>query len=369
MQSGPILNLPGGRVDYLMIEKLQMIGFRCFKNLSLSGLKRVNIIVGKNSTGKTALLEGLFLASGSSPELYFKTRAWRGMGPLVVQPYRSSYEELFKNIFFNFDTNSVAQVHFTDSFRSDRSVTISFRHDDTGSMSLPLDTEGKADALKDSSIVIPIVFRWKSNLSTHESQVTVTSDDIKATSSTDVYPAVFLSSLPINSDAVQRFSKLSRARQLAVLVSALRRPFPQIDELSVEIESGVSSIYAGIQGLPEKVPLAMVSGGISKYLSILLAISDAKRGAVFIDEIENGIYYDVLETLLETSLYLCKEYESQLFITTHSIEFLRSIAPLIEKYQDEFLLIRTQRDNGHVRASQFDGARLLGALEQGFDVR
>lgn len=52
---------------YLMIEKLRIENFRCFKSVFLEGLRRVNIIVGRNASGKTVLLESIKLGLDGLP--------------------------------------------------------------------------------------------------------------------------------------------------------------------------------------------------------------------------------------------------------------------------------------------------------------
>jgi len=44
-----------------MLKEIEIQNFRCFKNVKVSGFERVNLIGGKNNSGKTALLEALFL--------------------------------------------------------------------------------------------------------------------------------------------------------------------------------------------------------------------------------------------------------------------------------------------------------------------
>ncbi len=42
-----------------MLTSIELTGFRGFRQLKLEGLQRVNLIVGKNNSGKTSLLEGI----------------------------------------------------------------------------------------------------------------------------------------------------------------------------------------------------------------------------------------------------------------------------------------------------------------------
>ena len=45
-----------------MLRKFSVRNFRCLRELDIEPLARVNLIVGENNVGKTALLEALFLS-------------------------------------------------------------------------------------------------------------------------------------------------------------------------------------------------------------------------------------------------------------------------------------------------------------------
>ena len=44
-----------------MIEEIEIVEYKGFKNLKLENLSQINIISGENNIGKTALLEALFI--------------------------------------------------------------------------------------------------------------------------------------------------------------------------------------------------------------------------------------------------------------------------------------------------------------------
>ena len=50
----------------LLINSLEITGYRTFRHLRIPQLARVNLIVGKNNVGKTALLEALHLYADKS---------------------------------------------------------------------------------------------------------------------------------------------------------------------------------------------------------------------------------------------------------------------------------------------------------------
>jgi recombinational DNA repair ATPase RecF len=47
--------------DELLLDSLEIKGYRCFEHLTIEKLGRLNLIIGKNNLGKTALLEAIWL--------------------------------------------------------------------------------------------------------------------------------------------------------------------------------------------------------------------------------------------------------------------------------------------------------------------
>ncbi len=50
-----------------MIHSVNITNFKCFRELSLSGFGRLNVIVGDNASGKTAFLEAIYLSQTGRP--------------------------------------------------------------------------------------------------------------------------------------------------------------------------------------------------------------------------------------------------------------------------------------------------------------
>ena len=70
-----------------MYTSFTVKNFRGFHDLTLEPLERVNLIAGKNSVGKTALLEALFLHLGpANPRLPLTIGLLRGIHQVAVNP-------------------------------------------------------------------------------------------------------------------------------------------------------------------------------------------------------------------------------------------------------------------------------------------
>ena len=68
-----------------MLEQLHVRNFRGFKDLRIDSLHRINLIAGRNDTGKSTLLEAIFLlASAANPPLAVNVHVVRSEGVTVA---------------------------------------------------------------------------------------------------------------------------------------------------------------------------------------------------------------------------------------------------------------------------------------------
>ncbi len=58
-----------------MIENIKLENFRGFKEIELTDLRRISLISGKNNSGKSSVLEGVFLfLDHLAPESFVKIK-------------------------------------------------------------------------------------------------------------------------------------------------------------------------------------------------------------------------------------------------------------------------------------------------------
>ncbi|MEA3315349.1 MAG: AAA family ATPase, partial [Campylobacterota bacterium] len=83
------------------------------------------------------------------------------------------------------------------------------------------------------------------------------------------------------------------------------------------------------------IELSEFGDGIKQFIIIFLSLYLNKDKVIFIDEIENGIHYTLLDKLWEIILTISKEQNVQVFTTTHSKECIESYARVSKKLKDE----------------------------------
>jgi AAA15 family ATPase/GTPase len=118
------------------------------------------------------------------------------------------------------------------------------------------------------------------------------------------------------------------------------------------------------------IPLPLMGDGMGRLLRIALAITDATKGIVLIDEIENGLHYTVMKNVWKAIAQLARKYSTQLFVTTHSRECIQAAhEAFTEEKTYDFLLHRLDRIKGKISDVVYDKEALEAALKAKFEIR
>lgn len=106
---------PGSR--HLMIRSADIKHFRCFKSIKLEDCRRVNIVVGENGSGKTALLEAFLLALGPGPDIALRLRQWRGYQGSFSGSQRDIADAIWRDLFHSFDKSKPISISLLGSWQ------------------------------------------------------------------------------------------------------------------------------------------------------------------------------------------------------------------------------------------------------------
>lgn len=352
-----------------MFDSFEIKNFRCFESLSVTGLSRINLLVGHNAVGKTTLLEGLFMASGASPELAFRVKSFRGLPRFEISTEPASYRTLWKDLFFRFDEARQITITLRNAGTEIRSLNISYTSPQTTLFS---NTESSLST--DAIITAPIAFRWRTSSGREgESVPQFVKDGFALSPAPDIppLPAVFFSSAksPSPEETAGWFSQLSIQGAEGEVVDAVRGVFSGVEDLSIQTIGGAPAIYAKVGHLKEKISVNLISSGLPKLLGITLAIIQKNGGLLYIDEIENGFHHSVLSSVWKLINTLAEKYDVQVFASTHSGECLEAATRAIAEPRTPLVLLRLERTNGMSIARRFSGEALRSAMIEGVEVR
>lgn len=363
-----------------MLESVHIRNFRGLKDLKVDGLGRINLFAGRNNSGKTALLEALSLLAGAGwPHLAFNRPVARGAEVLAEAESAPGSEvsamtvreSLWKPMFHEFDLH--------------RRIEVEARHSKLGSLSLI------ADFARQKNVEIMVgnlggksVAQLQDTLGfvyTGSGRGTVTSQaflDDKSqpqavyTGETDAdvnlpFPSAHVSSKALGhlQDA-RHLGEVRRQKQGDRVLEALRIIEPRLESIEEISSNGVPMIWGDI-GFDELVPLSAMGEGLARVARLFNALIHIQGGIVMVDEIENGLHHSVVPRVWEAIDEMCREFDVQVFATTHSYECVESA---YEALGDKgFVLHRLEAKDSGNRCVTYTPDALRGAIRHYLEVR
>jgi hypothetical protein len=309
-----------------MYSRISIKNFRGIESLEVDSLRRSNLIVGRNNSGKTTFLEALFLLGGATdPRLPATLGELRGQSGAENHP-----DPVWRSLCRNLDTRTpVSVVGQWENEEQERSlriqpVEVSSPHDPYGR--LPRSDVGVAVASQSSALSI-LELRYK-NARGEEVQTTATFNSmsgelcVNSQNRSDFIPTTLLSARGYASPArdAHQFSSLLKKKQDKDIIDALRIIEPSLQRIEILSEPGGPSIYLDL-GLDALAPLAVCGEGMVRLFSIILELIASRNGVLLIDEIDNSLHYRVMPTFWKLLADLVERHNVQVFGTTHNDDY------------------------------------------------
>lgn len=275
-------------------------------------------------------------------------------------------------LFFDFDITQKIEFHVTDSNSNSASVLIYFDKEKPVTPIVP----GVPGMPMLTSTIIPVAFdrmyfSGEHNLlygtvnPSQHGQIQLDQGPEIGTV-TEFFPSTWQANLQ---QAAVWLSQLRISGRASDIIDVVAKQFNEITDLSPEVPYNVPTIYASMKYRARKMPVSLVSSGINKFISLIIAIKTQRSGVLLIDEIENGMYYKGFQAFWEALHRFSIDNNAQLFVSTHSWECLKAAAEVNEKFPDDFSLVQLSQEGGISTARNVKGEDAANAIEHGIEVR
>lgn len=346
-----------------MLKRLQIRNFRGFNALEIDQLSGINLIAGKNNSGKTSLLEAMFLlAGGGNAQMATNTNVIRG-----IEPDTPLKDTFWKQLFHNLDMERSIEIEGEHTSRGQLVLKITSERQPTAEISLDRAEEISATNLFDERSLIfqysdSINKKIKSHIRIKEQEL-----EVKQPDTSIPLPATIL--LPRTryprEDAMQ-LGQLRRQKKGDLLLKALQVIESKLQSIEDNSSSGTPLIWGDI-GLSELVPLSAMGEGMTQIARIVLLLTSVPDGVILIDEVENGIHHSVLPDVWRAIDEAAKQFHTQIFATTHSFECIEAAHDALGP--DGFLLHRLETSDAENRCVTFKPNGISAALRHNLEVR
>jgi ABC-type transport system involved in cytochrome c biogenesis ATPase subunit len=371
-------------------RSIEITNYRCFDHLKVKDLARVNIICGANNSGKTALLEAIYLhAMRGHPSAFAEILRQRAHS---LRPSEGPADEpVWSTLFAGFDGAVGCRIEADEegaspesgprarpTFRSESRRT-SLRVREQGSAVAEkqhlVRGDGKTMRLQRAEFVeVPAALAVQyledglpvgveRQLDETHMEAGQFPDGTRGMSDVAFVPARAHSA---GIDAL-RFKHVALAKQTPDIVEAMNTVEPRLRDL--RSVPGSAAIYGEV-GLPRLMPLPDMGDGMQRLLSFTLALWTSRGGVVLIDEVESGLHHSVLNQVWRLVGEAARRFDVQVFATTHSWECIVAAHQAFrETSPDDLRVHRIEHLNGKVRDVVYGDEDLEAAFEIGAEVR
>lgn len=367
-----------------MFKTIKIKNFRGFQDLTITGLAQFNVITGLNGTGKTTILEAGFLISGAAnASLIASLYSFRGDSRWSINS-----DLPFISIFRNLDPNLIPTISASSSILQERSkkyyreLNIKPSYSSAPGLASTQQTPqltGVEFSFQGASGTTKNKFGWKTEFpgASNGKEPTEPSKPALAlggelTSNPDLINAHFVS--PYYRDLPEQDNKtlvqLVKERRIPEVVKILNILDPRIRDIQPLTENNLPIIYVDI-GESKMLPISLLGSGLSNVLHIALPLVQYKNATILIDEFEDGLHHSLFRPLLNIVFSFAKAQKNQIFISTHSDEFLRELVAVCKelnvKEEISFFRLAQRKSTGTI--NRFTLSEVDDLLDANMDVR
>lgn len=365
-----------------MFKSVSVRNFRILDELKVDNLKRINLIGGKNNSGKSAFLEALFLLTGATNPTFRNLARFRGIHDIEAVGNLDAVRSLvWDPLFLGFDTRRTIEITGITPEDEEHRLGITVSTEQLREVSFRNGTRRLEPTEAFSSSKGPQVLRISftaGGLFSGDFFYSLDEAGFRSLEPRPTIKQVFRSvyvhpraEAGLRQEAEQLGElEISGAGDKERLVSALKLFEPRLRDLSVIVRAGLPMIHGHLTDSQIPVPLALMGDGVGRLTTMLLSILQVRGGIALIDEIENGLHHSVLVDIWRVLGDVAKRYGVQIVATTHSLECIRAAYEALSTAGDSLLgLFRFDVIDGRPRSVGYDREALDAAVKSEIEVR
>ena len=330
-----------------MLENINIIDYKCFKDFKLDGLKRINIISGKNNVGKTALLEALYVSNDFSHAKYELINA------TIID---------LSLLAFNRDISAEKFINFIKNFSFSINSNIN---------NLTIQTK-KINQLNNKEIELNKEF----NADYKDFLICTSNENIEIEPLRNVEynygnTSYINSSKPTPKLLVELYSEIQRHGLQDKFLKYVQILDKNITRIEPQLIAGEMILNISLENSNISLPSSELGEGLNRFIEILSIIIAGEWGSVFIDEIENGLHYSKLLDIAKAIIEIAQKEDIQVFITTHDKETIEAFAKASEElsFKDISSIELYKDDENIIHPIVMDYDNIIDGIEMGEDFR
>ncbi|WP_420266300.1 AAA family ATPase [Candidatus Magnetominusculus dajiuhuensis] len=307
-------NVFSDRIDS-HFSSITIESYKVFKNLCFDKLARINLVAGLNNSGKTSLLEAIYLLA--------RQNDFNGILGVIQRRGKIPEERIQAEWLVNQIARPIAIKGVFDGKLAD--VTISVIQESNASLDMSkylksVEIASNFDNHKQESMTR--IFKGQERVSL--------ADSIKLLCNA-IYSSPFFMNEPRHYSTFYHASV--RSKSLPKIFDFIRQEIvPTISDIRLIVDS--YRFLVTDSRFDEPLDLTSYGEGLQRIFFMSLLFASAQNGILLIDEFENAIHVDLMARFAPFVYKLAIEFNVQVFLTSHSKECIDSFVQNIDKKED-----------------------------------
>jgi len=353
-----------------MLNSLLVRNYRNLKELQINSINQINLITGKNNTGKSSLLEAVYI-------YYTKGKAeslWQILNGRGECDNEENFIPALPSLFTNRLANEPIVIGEVDSIKNFELKIVHYLEE--------VEAKGTGEIIHRKK---NIPDSQLNNYKNHKTGFEIRIDDAimfiddqggKITGNPAQFSQYFNIAF-VKAGSFTTNDKLFDSIALTVkenyIIDALKIIEPKTERIAfvAEDNSPERKAVVKLSDQPKALPLQSMGDGMNRILSIILALVNTENGLLLIDEFENGLHYSVQKQLWKIIFKLAEKLNIQVFATTHSNDCISSFETILNNSENTVKgkLIRLDNINGMIKPIEYTPQELEIAFENDIEIR
>ncbi len=380
-----------------MIRDLNIKNYRCFEDFYVDGLAQVNLIVGDNNSGKTSLLEAIYILMNQDKthdlekafaDIFKSRNEFFNVieesiidDSLFIRNKRLSINYVTDYLFYNFNQKNLICIyseeekakvvnilpdnsHFyliynKQEKKDDYGEFIGIFNNTTGKIKfIPLDLESSNNPDLLTLLKSPLIKRdLPRNSEKNDSKI--------------ILCKLISTRAKSYEEVANLWDKISMTPKEKRIIEALNIIHPEIERIGFTVSRGINQIRLKLKDKDQLIPIGSLGEGINKILTLAMFTVTSENGVLLIDEIETGLHYKAQTDMWRLLIKTAQELNVQIFATTHSWDCICAFQEALEDIEDQSVgkLFRLDNKYGKLRAVEYKADEVSIAVDQGIEVR
>lgn len=288
--------------------------YKRFNDINLSGLKRINVFAGINNVGKSTILEAIYLLC--------KQNDFNGIQEVVRLRGKISDKRISPDWFLS----QVNQTKISGVF-DNKNATVSVK-------SYSEDTSDFDSSAYIKSLSIGSVYDEKIQKTTirffEDKEKTIYSDGSKSLCKA-IYSSPFFLNEPYRYS--EFYYKAVQSKALPRIISFIHEKVLK-SITDIRLTDALRRFLVADDNFDIAMDLSSYGEGVQRIFFISLMFASAENGVLLIDEFENAIHVELMPDFSYFIDELSKEFNVQVFLTSHSKECIDSFVETLADNDD-----------------------------------